>query len=55
VDIILFGGEPYNEPIVVEGTFVMNTPHELHKPTMITMKENTAISHSIKTDHYEWR
>jgi len=29
VDIILFGGEPYNEPIVVEGTFVMNTPHEI--------------------------
>ena len=29
VDIILFGGEPYNEPIVTEGTFVMNTPHEI--------------------------
>jgi redox-sensitive bicupin YhaK (pirin superfamily) len=29
VDIILFGGEPYNEPIVMEGTFVMNTPHEI--------------------------
>jgi redox-sensitive bicupin YhaK (pirin superfamily) len=29
VDIILFGGEPYNEPIVVEGAFVMNTPHEI--------------------------
>jgi redox-sensitive bicupin YhaK (pirin superfamily) len=29
VDIILFGGEPYNEPIVAEGTFVMNTPHEI--------------------------
>jgi redox-sensitive bicupin YhaK (pirin superfamily) len=28
-DIILFGGEPYNEPIVAEGTFVMNTPHEI--------------------------
>jgi redox-sensitive bicupin YhaK (pirin superfamily) len=29
VDIILFGGEPYNEPIVAEGAFVMNTPHEI--------------------------
>jgi redox-sensitive bicupin YhaK (pirin superfamily) len=29
VDIILFGGQPYNEPIVAEGTFVMNTPHEI--------------------------
>jgi redox-sensitive bicupin YhaK (pirin superfamily) len=29
IDIILFGGEPYNEPIIVEGTFVMNTPHEI--------------------------
>jgi hypothetical protein len=28
-DIILFGGEPYDEPIVAEGTFVMNTPHEI--------------------------
>ena len=28
-DIILFGGEPYNESIVVEGTFVMNNPHEI--------------------------
>ena len=29
IDIILFGGEPYNEPIVAEGNFVMNTPHEI--------------------------
>ena len=29
IDIILFGGEPYNEPIVAEGTFVMNTQHEI--------------------------
>ena len=29
IDIILFGGEPYNEPIVTEGNFVMNTPHEI--------------------------
>jgi redox-sensitive bicupin YhaK (pirin superfamily) len=29
IDIILFGGERYNEPIVAEGTFVMNTPHEI--------------------------
>ena len=29
VDIILFGGEPYNEPIVADETFVMNTPHEI--------------------------
>jgi redox-sensitive bicupin YhaK (pirin superfamily) len=29
IDIILFGGEPYNEPIVIEGNFVMNTPHEI--------------------------
>jgi redox-sensitive bicupin YhaK (pirin superfamily) len=29
VDVILFGGEVYNEPIVSEGAFVMNTPHEI--------------------------
>ena len=29
VDIILFGGETYNEPIVAEEAFVMNTPHEI--------------------------
>ena len=29
IDIILFGGEPCNEPIVMEGTFVMNTPHDI--------------------------
>jgi redox-sensitive bicupin YhaK (pirin superfamily) len=29
IDIILFGGEPYNEPIVAEGNFVMNTQHEI--------------------------
>jgi redox-sensitive bicupin YhaK (pirin superfamily) len=28
-DFILFGGEPYTEPIISEGTFVMNTPHEI--------------------------
>jgi redox-sensitive bicupin YhaK (pirin superfamily) len=28
-DIIQFGGEHYNERIVVEETFVMNTPHEI--------------------------
>jgi redox-sensitive bicupin YhaK (pirin superfamily) len=29
IDLILFGGEPCNEPIVVEGNFVMNTQHEI--------------------------
>jgi len=29
LDIILFGGEPYNEPIIAEGNFVMNNPHEI--------------------------
>jgi redox-sensitive bicupin YhaK (pirin superfamily) len=29
IDILLFGGEPYTEPIIAEGTFVMNTPHEI--------------------------
>src|SRR5450432_869976 len=29
VNIILFGGEPYEEQIVTEGAFVMNTPHEI--------------------------
>jgi len=29
IDIILFGGLPYNEPIVSDGFFVMNTPHEI--------------------------
>jgi redox-sensitive bicupin YhaK (pirin superfamily) len=29
IDIILFGGEVYGEPIVAEGAFVMNTPHEI--------------------------
>ena len=28
-DIILFGGEPYTEPIVAQGPFVMNTQHEI--------------------------
>jgi len=29
IDVILFGGEPYNEPIVSEENFVMNNPHEI--------------------------
>jgi redox-sensitive bicupin YhaK (pirin superfamily) len=29
IDIILFGGEPYGEPIIADGTFVMNTAHEI--------------------------
>jgi redox-sensitive bicupin YhaK (pirin superfamily) len=29
IDIILFGGQPYSEPIVSDGFFVMNTPHEI--------------------------
>jgi len=29
VDIILFGGEHYSEPIVAAGPFVMNTEHEI--------------------------
>ena len=29
IDIMLFGGQPYNEPIVSDGFFVMNTPHEI--------------------------
>lgn len=29
VEIILFGGEPYREPIVAEGPFVMNTQNEI--------------------------
>lgn len=28
-DIILFGGEPYTEPIVAHGPFVMNSMHEI--------------------------
>lgn len=28
-DIIIFGGEPYTEPIVAAGPFVMNTEHEI--------------------------
>ncbi len=28
-DIIVFGGEPYTEPIVAQGPFVMNTEHEI--------------------------
>jgi len=28
-DIILFGGEPYTEPIIAQGPFVMNTEHEI--------------------------
>jgi len=28
-DIILFGGEPYAEPIIAQGPFVMNTQHEI--------------------------
>ncbi len=29
IDIMLFGGRPYNEPIISDGFFVMNTPHEI--------------------------
>ena len=29
VDIILFGGEPYTEPIIAQGPFVMNTQQEI--------------------------
>jgi len=29
IDILLFGGEPYTEPIVAHGPFVMNTEHEI--------------------------
>jgi redox-sensitive bicupin YhaK (pirin superfamily) len=29
IDILLFGGQPGNEPIVLDGFFVMNTPHEI--------------------------
>jgi redox-sensitive bicupin YhaK (pirin superfamily) len=29
IDIFLFGGEPYNEPIISEENFVMNNPHEI--------------------------
>jgi len=29
IDILLFGGEVYTERIVLDGTFVMNTPHEI--------------------------
>jgi redox-sensitive bicupin YhaK (pirin superfamily) len=28
-DIILFGGEPYTEPIIAQGPFVMNSPQEI--------------------------
>jgi hypothetical protein len=29
IDILLFGGEHYNEPIIAMGPFVMNTEHEI--------------------------
>jgi redox-sensitive bicupin YhaK (pirin superfamily) len=29
IDILLFGGEHYSEPIVAQGPFVMNTQHEI--------------------------
>ena len=29
IDVLLFGGEEYTEPIVAEGPFVMNTPAEI--------------------------
>jgi len=30
-DIILFGGEPYSEPIVAKGPFVMNNSSEIEE------------------------
>ncbi len=30
-DILLFGGEHYDEPIVAQGPFVMNIQHEISK------------------------
>jgi redox-sensitive bicupin YhaK (pirin superfamily) len=29
IGLIFFGGEPYKEPIVTDGNFVMNNPHEI--------------------------
>jgi redox-sensitive bicupin YhaK (pirin superfamily) len=29
IDILLFGGQPGNEPIISDGFFVMNTPHQI--------------------------
>jgi redox-sensitive bicupin YhaK (pirin superfamily) len=29
IDVLLFGGEPYTERMILDGTFVMNTPHEI--------------------------
>jgi len=41
VDIIIFGGEKYTEPIVAGGPFVINSQSEIARHTAIFMQVNT--------------
>ncbi|MEO8236462.1 MAG: pirin-like C-terminal cupin domain-containing protein [Flavobacterium sp.] len=44
IDILIFGGEEYTEPIVAEGPFVMNSLEEIADATGIFMPESMVKS-----------
>jgi hypothetical protein len=53
VDIILFGGEPYAEPIVAQGPFVMNSQQEIAKAyTEFFAGKYREIDYSVAEVHH---